>query len=225
MLKDGLSASMMCVDFLDTGKDIKQLEKAQIEYLHFDIMDGEFVSNYALGPCMIDKIREGTNLGIDIHMMVDRPERKLGYFNLKEGDVISIHAESTPHLQKILQDLKNQNLTVGVALNPSTPAEVLQYVLDVLDFVLIMTVNPGFAGQKLVPVTLEKIKSTREYLDSAGYAHIKIQVDGNVSVENAVRMRKAGADNFVCGTAGLFKKDMDIVTAAEVMRVALKELR
>lgn len=225
MLKDGLSASMMCVDFLDTGKDIKQLEKAQIEYLHFDIMDGEFVSNYALGPCMIDKIREGTNLGIDIHMMVDRPERKLGYFNLKEGDVISIHAESTPHLQKILQDLKNQNLTVGVALNPSTPVEVLQYVLDVLDFVLIMTVNPGFAGQKLVPVTLEKIKSTREYLDSAGYAHIKIQVDGNVSVENAVRMRKAGADNFVCGTAGLFKKDMDIVTAAEVMRVALKELR
>lgn len=225
MLKDGLSASMMCVDFLDTGKDIKQLEKAQIEYLHFDIMDGVFVSNYALGPCMIDKIREGTNLGIDIHMMVDRPERKLGYFNLKEGDVISIHAESTPHLQKILQDLKNQNLTVGVALNPSTPVEVLQYVLDVLDFVLIMTVNPGFAGQKLVPVTLEKIKSTREYLDSAGYAHIKIQVDGNVSVENAVRMRKAGADNFVCGTAGLFKKDMDIVTAAEVMRVALKELR
>jgi len=149
------------------------------------------------------------------------PEKKLSYFDFQEGDAVSVHQEATPHLQKVLSDLKKKGVVTGVALNPSTRVETLEYVLDVLDFVLIMTVNPGFAGQKLVPATLEKITDARKYLDSRGYPNIKIQVDGNVSVENAVKMKKAGANNFVCGTAGLFKKDMSIVEAAKIMRDAL----
>ena len=186
-------------------------------------MDGEFVSNYALGPCMINSIRKGTNIGVDIHLMVEHPERKIEYFDLREGDVVSVHVETTPHLRKVLQDLKARGVTVGVAINPSTLEEKLKYVLDILDFVLIMTVNPGFAGQKMVSISLEKIRDVRKYLDGHNGSHIKIQVDGNVSVENAIKMKQAGADNFVCGTAGLFKKDMDIVTAASIMRNALQE--
>lgn len=222
MLKAGLAASMMCVDFLDTKKDLSQLAAAGIEYLHFDIMDGEFVANYALGPGMIDRIRKGSEIAIDIHLMVERPERKLAYFELRQGDAVSVHAEATPHLQKILQDLKSRGITAGAALNPATPADVLRHVLDVLDYVLIMTVNPGFAGQQLVPATIEKIRTTRAFLDQAGYPEIKIQVDGNVSVANAIKMKQSGADNFVCGTAGLFKPDGDLAAAAKIMRQAIE---
>lgn len=221
MLKSGISASMMCVDFTDTNKDIKQLEEAKIEYMHFDIMDGEFVPNYALGPCMVQNLRDKTNISADIHFMVNQPERKISYFDLREGDVVSVHAEATQHLQKVLLDLKNKGVIVGVALNPATRVDILKYVLDVIDFVLIMTVNPGFAGQKLVPVTLGKISDARKYLDDNGCSYVKIQVDGNVSVENAIKMKKAGADNFVCGTAGLFRKDMSIAEAAKIMREAI----
>jgi len=224
MLEKGLSASMMCVDFLDTKKDLEQLKEAKIEYLHFDIMDGEFVSNYAVGPCMIEGLREGTDIKMDIHLMVGHPERKIEYFNLQAGDAVSVHAETTAHLHRVVHGLKKRGVTVGAALNPATKIDVLEHVLDELDFVLIMTVNPGFARQKLVPVTLEKIASVRQYLDQHGYSNIIIQVDGNVNVENAVKMKAAGADNFVCGTAGLFRKDMDIVTAAKVLREALNGL-
>ena len=221
MLKNGLSASMMCVDFSNTYNDIKQLDKAKIEYMHFDIMDGEFVANYALGPSMIESLRGRTLMGFDIHLMVDHPEKKIEYFRFQEGDAVSVHIESTPHLQRVLSTLKQQGITTGVAINPSTKVEGLKYVLDVLDFVLIMTVNPGFAGQKLVPTTIQKISDTRNFLNKMGYNHIKIQVDGNVNFENAKKMKEAGADNFVCGTSGLFRKDMSIIEAAEQMRQSI----
>lgn len=222
MLKNGISASMMCVDFMDTKKDIDALVNAGIEYMHMDIMDGSFVPNYALGVCMVNALRGKTSMPMDIHMMVDRPEEKINYFDFKEGDCVSIHAESTNHLQRILANLKAKGVTTGVAFNPATPIDCLKYLLDVTDFVLLMTVNPGYAGQKLVPLTLEKITETRKFLDENGYPQIKIQVDGNVSFENAVKMRKAGADNFVAGTAGLFRKDMTIEEAAKKLYECIK---
>ena len=222
MLKNGISASLMCVDFADTKKDLDALSRAKIEYLHFDIMDGSFVPNYALGPCMVDGLRDKTDIAFDIHLMVERPEQKIPYFNLHAGDAVSVHAESTVHLQRVLAGLKNAEMTVGVALNPATPLDMLDYVCDAIDFVLIMTVNPGYAGQKMVPATLEKITRTREYLDAKGRGDVMIQVDGNVSFENAVRMAKAGAGNFVAGTAGLFRKDMTIEEAAARLRECIK---
>ncbi|MDF2613743.1 MAG: rpe [Clostridia bacterium] len=218
MLKNGISASMMCVDFKDTKKDLQALSDAGIDYLHFDIMDGDFVPNYALGPCMINNLRTATNIPFDIHMMVEHPEQKLEYFDLKEGDVVSIHVESTHHLQRVLANLKKKGIITGVALNPATPINLIEYVLDVIDFVLIMTVNPGYAGQALVEATLDKITELRAYLDKHNKGNIAIQVDGNVSFENAVRMKKAGANNFVAGTAGLFRKDMTIVEAGTKLR-------
>lgn len=218
MLKSGISASMMCVDFKDVKKDLQALSDAGIDYLHFDIMDGEFVPNYALGPCMLNNLREATSIPYDIHFMVEKPEQKLEFFDLKEGDVVSIHAESTQHLQRTLANLKKRGIVTGVALNPATPINVLEYILDVIDFVLVMTVNPGFAGQIVVESTLGKITELRTYLDERNYSNIAIQVDGNVSFENAVRMKKAGANNFVAGTAGLFRKDMTIVEAGKKLK-------
>ena len=221
MLKNGISASMMCVDFRNTKKDLDDLCEAKIDYLHFDIMDGEFLPNYALGPCMFNSLRCAIDIPFYIHMMVEHPEQKLEYFDLREGDAVSIHAESTYHLQRVLANLKKKGVITGVALNPATSINVIEYVLEDIDFVLIMTVNPGYAGQILVESMLEKIAELRRYLDKHNKQDISIQVDGNVSFENAVRMRRAGADNFVAGTAGLFRKDMTIVEAGLKLRSSI----
>ena len=222
MLKKGISASLMCLDFADTKKDLDALKAAKIEYLHYDIMDGAFVPNYALGPCMVDSLRDKTGIAFDIHLMVERPEQKIPYFKLQAGDAVSVHAESTVHLQRVLAGLKNAGMEAGAALNPATPIDMLDFVWDVIDFVLIMTVNPGYAGQKMVPATLEKISRTRDFLDKKNRPDVLIQVDGNVSFENAVKMAAAGAGNFVAGTAGLFRKDMTIQQAAARLRECIK---
>lgn len=221
MLKNGISASMMCVDFADTKKDLEALSNAGVEYLHFDIMDGTFVPNYALGPCMINSLRHATNIPFDIHLMVEHPEHKIEYFNLREGDAVSVHVESTANLQRVLASLRKKNIITGVVLNPATPIVSLEYILDTIDFVLVMTVNPGYAGQSLVEATIKKITDIRNYLDQHGKSEVSIQVDGNISFENAVRMKKAGANNFVAGTAGLFRKDMSIVDASAKLKMCI----
>jgi ribulose-phosphate 3-epimerase len=222
MLKSGISASMMCVDFTDTKKDLQALKDAGIEYLHFDIMDGTFVPNYALGPCMINSLRKATPIPFDIHLMVDHPEQKLEFFDFEEGDAVSIHVESTPHLQRILANLRKKGIITGVVLNPATQIGTLEYVLDTIDFVLVMTVNPGYAGQSLVEATIKKITDLRQYLDDHDRRDVAIQVDGNVSFENAIRMKKAGASNFVAGTAGLFRKDMSIIEAGTQLKKCIQ---
>jgi len=217
-----ISVSMMCANFLDIKGDLEELENAGIEYLHFDIMDGDFVPNYTLGPCMLDALRDHTNITYDIHMMVERPEDKLKFFDIREGDFVSVHYESTYHLQRVLASIKALGGKAGVAINPATPISSLENVLDDIDFVLVMTVNPGFAGQKLIPQGLQKITDVRNMLDKKGYKDVKIQVDGNVSFENAKKMRAAGADIFVAGTSGLFMKDMTIKQAAQKLRDSIK---
>ncbi len=223
MLKKGISASLMCLDFKDTRKDLEALREAGVEVLHFDIMDGEFVSNYTLGPCVVDSLRD-MGFSFDIHMMVDRPEQKIPYFHLREGDAMSIHAESTNHLQRLLANLKDRGIAAGVAVNPQTGTDVLDYVLGVTDFVLVMTVNPGFAGQKIIPDIFQKVKVFRQYLDSHGRTDAILQVDGNINFENAAKLSALGASSFVCGTAGLFRKDMSIVEAARIMNRTIGQI-
>jgi len=218
-----LSASMMCANFLNLQNDLNELKTAGIEYLHFDIMDGLFVPNYTLGSCVIDQIRGQTNIPFDIHLMVERPEDKLNYFNIRQGDLVSVHYESTYHLQRLLSRIREMGAHPGVAINPATPVGSLTDILDDLDFVLIMTVNPGFAGQLLIPHSLKKIALTKRFLMDSGYPNIKIQVDGNVSFENARRMRDAGADIFVVGTSGLFLKSMTINDAVTEMRRCISQ--
>ena len=199
-----LSPSMMCADFFHLGDQITELERLGIEYLHIDVMDGTFVPNYTLGTDFVKRLRAYSKIPLDIHLMIERPEDKLSWFDFGENDYVSVHAESTRHLQRVLAAIRARGGKPMVALNPATPLCMIEHVLDDIDAVLIMTVNPGYAGQKLVPATIEKIRALREMLDTRGYSHVEIEVDGNVSLENARKMSDAGANIFVVGTASLF---------------------
>ena len=169
-------------------------------------MDGSFVPNYTLGTDFVKMLKSKTNIPLDIHLMVDNPESKIDWFEIGKNDYVAVHYESAKHLHKAVSSIKNKGAKAMVAINPSTPLCVLDSLLDDIDAVLIMTVNPGFAGQKLVKSTLRKIKNLREHLDKNGYEHIEIEVDGNVSFENAELMNKAGANIFVAGTSSIFSK-------------------
>ncbi|MDY3122003.1 ribulose-phosphate 3-epimerase [Clostridiaceae bacterium 68-1-5] len=196
-----LSPSMMCVE-IDQLKDYLSIfEEEKIEYLHIDIMDGEYVPNFTLGTDYIRQLRQLTKIPLDVHLMVMHPEKKIGWFDFKEGELVSVHGESTLHLQKALQEVKCSGAKAMVALNPATPVSSLEYVLDDIDGVLIMTVNPGFAGQKAIPMAVDKIADCRTFLDEKGYPNIEIQVDGNVSYDLAGQMSKKGADIFVAGSS------------------------
>lgn len=194
----------MCADFLNLGRELGELEKYGIEYLHIDIMDGVFVPNYTLGTDFIKKLHRATDIPLDIHLMIDRPDFKLDRFEFKPGDYASIHYESTPHVQRSLAYIRAAGAKTMLALNPATPLCVLEDLLPDLDAVLIMTVNPGYSGQKLIPQTIDKIKRLRDMLDAAGYPEIEIECDGNVSFENAKKMSDAGANIFVAGTSSLY---------------------
>ena len=203
-MKKMISPSMMCADIAEIKSTLKTFETCGIEYLHIDIMDGVFVPNFTLGPDYCKSLKKMTNIPLDIHLMVEKPERLLDIFPVGAGDYVAVHVESTPHLQRALAMIKAKGAKAMVAINPATGISALDYVLPDLDGVLVMTVNPGFAGQKLVPQTLEKIKKVREYLDEKGYGHVDIEVDGNVSFENAKKMSAAGANIFVAGTSSVF---------------------
>lgn len=212
-----IAPSMMCADFLHLEKDIREFEKLNIEYLHIDIMDGSFVPNYTLGTDYVRNLKEVTNIPLDIHLMIERPEDKLDWFCFGENDYVSFHIESTNHAHRVISGIKNRGAKAMLALNPATPLCVLEDVICDLDAVLIMTVNPGFAGQKLVPQTIEKIKRLRKM-----YPDVEIEVDGNVSFENAIIMRNAGADIFVAGSSSIFAQPKNIDFNAKKLRDCIK---
>lgn len=199
-----IAPSIMCAPMFELGKYVAEMEQHNIELVHIDIMDGSFVQNYTLGTNFVKELKSKTNIPLDIHLMIEDPEKKLQWFEFGEGDYVSVHFEATRHLQKALAAIRARGAKAMVAINPATPISSLDSVLDDIDAVLVMTVNPGFAGQQLVRSTLKKIKNLREYLDSNGYAHIEIEVDGNVSFENAKLMHDAGANIFVCGTSSIY---------------------
>lgn len=196
----------MCADLLRLEDEIRQLELNRADYIHVDIMDGIFVPNYTLGTDFIKLLHKTTNIPLDIHLMVERPDEKIKYFELRSGDIVSIHCEAAGHLQRALSTIKDMGARCAAALNPSTPLCSLDYIIDDIDMVLIMTVNPGYAGQKLIPATLKKISCAKRMIKEAGREDVLIEVDGNVSFENAVRMAKAGADVFVGGTSSIYDK-------------------
>ena len=222
-MKLKISPSMMCADIGNLNETLKTFEKCGIDYLHIDIMDGHFVPNFTLGTDYCKKIKKLTDIPLDIHLMIEKPEEKLCWFDFGEGDIVSVHPESTAHFQKALAEIKKRGAKAFAALNPATPLNVLDYVLDDLDGVMIMAVNPGFAGQKMVPSSIEKIKNLRAYLNEKGRADIEIEVDGNVSFENSVKMRTAGADILVAGTSSIFNSDFSFEEGIEKFRRNLSE--
>lgn len=207
-----LCPSMMCVRPSDTAGMCRVFEENGIMALHVDIMDGSFVPNFTLGTDYCRYLHEISTLPLDIHMMVDRPEDKLDWFPIKDGDYVSIHTESTNHLGRAAERVRAKGGIPLAAINPATPVSVLNDILPALGGVLIMTVNPGFAGQKLCEYTLGKISALREMTD------LPIEVDGNVSAENLVRMKNAGADMFVVGTSGFLRGDVCDKMREEIKR-------
>lgn len=205
-----ISPSIMCAPFFELDKCVKEFENNGIELIHVDIMDGDFVPNYTLGTDFVKALKNHTKIPLDIHLMINNPESKLDWFEFGNKDYVAVHYESTPHLHKAIAAIKAKGAKAMVAINPATPISVLECVLDDIDAVLVMTVNPGFAGQKLVASTLKKVKALREYLNENGYEDIEIEVDGNVSFENAKLMNDAGANIFVVGTSSVFQKDASL---------------
>lgn len=206
-----ISASVMCADMLHLENDLKKLEEAEIDYLHFDVMDGHFVPNLMLPMEMINKVRKGTKLPFDIHLMTEKPENIIPELNLQKGDIVSVHWESTPHVQRALSLIIDSGADGALAINPSTPIECVRELLPDIKMLLIMTVNPGYAGQKIVAQSFDKIKRTRKYLDDLGYRNIMIEVDGNCSFENVPKMYAAGAEIFVVGSSSVFSLENGIV--------------
>ena len=204
-----IAPSMMCCDFFDLRAQLKTFEKNNIELLHIDIMDGSFVPNFALGTDFVKQLKKTTDIPLDIHLMVEDPASAIEAFVIGEGDFVSVHLETTRHAQRVLSSIRAKGARPMIALNPATPIMLAEDILDDIDAVLTMTVNPGFAGQKMVPHSLSKISEVRRYLDARGKLNVMIEVDGNVSVENAIRMREAGADIFVLGTSSLFVGDIE----------------
>ena len=216
-----ISPSMMCADIAAHEEILAAFEQAGIEYLHIDVMDGQFVPNFQLGTAYIGQLRKLTRIPLDIHLMVEKPEDKLEWLDIAPGEYVAIHYEATRHPHRVLTRIRDLGGKPMLVLNPGTPIVVLEDIIDAADAVLVMTVNPGFAGQALVEGTLSKIRRLRDWLDATGRSHVEIEVDGNVSFANAERMAKAGANLFVAGTSSVFHKDYTLPQGIQKLRDVL----
>lgn len=213
-----ISASLMCVDLLNLRGAVRQLEEHGIDLLHCDAMDGHFVPNWMMFPDLINAIARETKLPLDIHLMVENPENMLPKLKLREGDIVSLSYESTPHIQRCLSLVRDMGAEASLAINPGTPIQVIEDLLPDLSMLLVMTVNPGFAGQKLVTQTLSKTARARNMMNELGFAHVRLEVDGNCSFDNVPLMVAAGADTIVAGTSSLFNPSLNFGEAVQRLR-------
>jgi ribulose-phosphate 3-epimerase len=193
-----IAPSILSADFAALGEDIARVEAAGADLLHVDVMDGRFVPNLTIGPVVVAAIKKRTRLPLDVHLMIVEPERYLADFARAGADLLTVHAEACPHLDRTLTQIRELGVRAGVALNPATPPEVLEYVLDDLDLILVMSVNPGFGGQKFIPGAYRKIRRLRTML---GTRAVEVSVDGGVKLEHARPLAAEGASVLVAGSA------------------------
>ena len=193
-----IAPSMLSADYTAFRKDIEELEKAGADLIHWDIMDGHFVPNLTFGPGLVKQLRPYSRLPFDVHLMVSNPDEMIPWFIEAGADIITVHAETCPHLDRTLEVIRSGGCSAGVSLNPSTSEEALKYVLDKLDLILVMTVNPGFGGQNFLESQLEKIRRIK---DMIGGRDIKIEVDGGINPMTAAECISVGADILVAGTS------------------------
>lgn len=214
-----LAPSILSADFSRLGDQVQLVEESGVEYLHIDVMDGHFVPNITIGPLIVKALRPHSKLVFDVHLMIENPDRYIAEFVKAGADIISVHAETCPHLHRSIQNIKASGAKAAVALNPATPLHTLEYVLESLEMVLLMTVNPGFGGQKFIPEVLPKISALADMIKRTG-KNIDIQVDGGVTPQNAAEVVRAGANILVAGSAVFAAPDIPAAVAA--LREAVK---
>ena len=201
-----IAPSILSADFSRLGEEIRKVEDAGADWIHVDVMDGAFVPNITVGPFILEAIRKVTALPLDVHLMIERPEQYISEFADAGADIITVHFEACTHLHRTIQAIKEKGKKAGVSVNPATPLVSIKYVLGDIDLLLIMSVNPGFGGQRFIPSALEKIKKARQMVDKIG-ANVSIEVDGGVKLENIGEVASAGADIFVSGSGVFGTKD------------------
>ncbi len=209
-----IAPSILSADFTRLGAEINAVETAGADWIHVDVMDGRFVPNITMGPLVVEAVRRSTSLTIDVHLMIESPERYVADFADAGADYIAVHQEACTHLHRTVQLIREKGAGPGVALNPATPVASLQWILDELDFVLVMSVNPGFGGQQFIPSTLDKATQLKTMIRERGLSTL-IQIDGGVNAGTIERISKAGVDVFVAGSA-IFGSDDYARTISEL---------
>jgi ribulose-phosphate 3-epimerase len=217
-----IAPSILSADFARLGEEISAVESAGADYIHIDVMDGHFVPNITIGPLLVEACRRVTKLPLDVHLMIENPDSYIPQFAAAGADIIVVHAEAVNHLHRTVQLIKSLGKRPGVSLNPATPLNLLEYVLDELDLVLLMTVNPGFGGQSFIEACLPKIHALRGMMDRHG-SEAELEVDGGVNPANIARISHAGADVFVAGSAVFGKPDYTSIIA-DLKRLAHEPL-
>lgn len=215
-----LAPSILSADFARLGEQIIEAERAGADYIHVDVMDGHFVPNITIGPLVVAAMRPHTRLALDVHLMIEAPERYLGDFASAGADIITVQQEVCLHLHRVIEQIKGLNKKAGVAINPATPIGTLEEILPFVDLVLVMTVNPGFGGQSFIETMLPKIAAMRKMIDARGLS-IELEVDGGINAETAPRVVAAGARVLVAGSA-IFNRAMSVTQAIRQLRDSVK---